>query len=230
MSGTIQSGAEMFSSHAVQSYSVQKKADRQDIHQMIKDAQEKVEKHKKSLELPKNSSRYGDTVMLAYSKLSRARNTAEVSSASGYARRQIAQLRSAKRSDPDNAERIQAAINQLQKAVNRAGKKRRDLEQEACSERRRARLEREHQMREAQRTKTELNRCRSMRLIKEHGYIREAEIDNRMQAHMAETRMELREQARQLSESVYASPEMVAQQYTAQTSDIVPAPEINIQV
>ena len=46
-------------------------------------------------QIPKNSRRYGDAAITAYSKLARARSAGEVDAASGYARRQIAQLRAA---------------------------------------------------------------------------------------------------------------------------------------
>ena len=49
--------------------------------------------------IPQNSQRYGDAALLAYSKLARARTLGDVDAASGYARRQIARLRAAKRGD-----------------------------------------------------------------------------------------------------------------------------------
>ena len=101
-----------------------------DLAEMMKEAREKAAEREEMFKLPKNSRRYGDTAIIAYSKLARARSLGEVDAASGYARRQIAQLRAAKRSDSDNADRIQAAINQLQKAVNRAGRKKREISQE----------------------------------------------------------------------------------------------------
>ena len=114
-----------------------------DLAEMMKDAREQIEQRKEQFKLPKNSRRYGDAAIMACSRLARARSPGEVDAASGYARRQIAQLRAAKRSDSDNAERIQAVINQLQKTVNRAGRKRRELSQERLEEKRQARLARE---------------------------------------------------------------------------------------
>ena len=78
--------------------------------EMMKDAREKAAEREKMFKLPQNSRRYGDAAILAYSKLAQARNLGQVDAAAGYARRQIAQLRAAKRSDSDNADRIQAAI------------------------------------------------------------------------------------------------------------------------
>lgn len=115
---------------------------------MMKEAQEKAAEREKMFQLPKSSRRYGDAAILAYSKLARARTAGDVDAASGYARRQIAQLSAAKRSDSDNADRIQAAINQLQKAVNRAGKKKRELNQEKLTAKRQAKLEKEKRTRE----------------------------------------------------------------------------------
>ena len=87
--------------------------------EMIRQAREKAQEHAERLKVPKDSARYGDAPMQAYARLRRARNRAEVGSATGYARRQIAQLKTALRQDPENAERIRAAIGQLQKAVAR---------------------------------------------------------------------------------------------------------------
>lgn len=107
--------------------------DQKTLAEMMQEAQEKAEKQKDQFKLPKNSRRYGDTAIIAYSKLARARSLGEVDAASGYARRQIAQLRAAKGSDSENAERIQAAINQLQKAVNRAGRKKGSSPRKSCA-------------------------------------------------------------------------------------------------
>ena len=66
-----------------------------------------------------------------------------------------------------------------------------------------------------------------MRTLREAGYMREAEIDNRLQGQLAATRMELREQARQLSEQLTASTEAAAREYAAQSA---PAPEAPVSV
>ena len=109
------------------------------------------------------------------------------------------------RQDPENADRIRAAIGQLQKAVTRANKKRRDLDREKLIKMRQARAAYQKQHRKAQQLKLELQRRQSMRVIREHGYMREAEIDNRLQDQLALTRMELQTQMQQLSASTAAS-------------------------
>ena len=187
-----------------------------DIYEMMRDAREKAEATREKFQsLKKGSTRYGDAPIEAYSRLARARKPAEVNAAAGYARRQIARLKAAKRQDPDNAKRIQAAINQLQKAVTRAGKKNRELDREKVSEARRKRLEEENRSREARRQKQELRRRQAARMLRESGYIREAEIDNRMQSHIAATQMELRSQAQALTASLQPSPEAAAAGYAA---------------
>lgn len=192
------------------------------LQEMLREAREKAQERRDALRL-KTPVRYGDAPIEAYARLSRARTPAEVSAASGYARRRIMQLKAAKRQDGENAEQIQAAINQLQKAVSRAGKKKNDLERERLDNSRRLKLERENQRRQAQRIKLELARRKAMRIIREGGYIREAEVDSRVQSHLAETRMELRAQAQALAEAVKPSLDAAAQQYTAQAAPS-PAP------
>lgn len=186
-----------------------------DLYEMMRDAREKADAVREKFQGLKAKPRYGDAPIEAYSRLARAKRPAEVTAAAGYARRQIARLKSAKRTDPDNAQRIQAAINQLQKAVTRAGKKSRELEREKTAQARQAKLAREKKTREAQRQRQELSRKQALRKIRESGYIREAEVDNRMQAHLAATRMELQKQARDLSASLQPPVETVAQQYAA---------------
>ena len=170
--------------------------------------------------------------MEAYARLARAKRPSEATAAAGYARRQIARLKAAKRTDPDNAKRIQAAINQLQKAVTRAGKKIRELDRERLDKARQEKLAREKKSREAQRQRLELRRKQAARIIRESGYIREAEIDNRMQAQLSATRMELQKQAQDLAASLQPSPEAVARQYAAGSAPVPEVPaggEINLQ-
>lgn len=200
--------------------------------EMMEEAKEKAGKREEMFKLPKNSQCYGDAAVIAYSKLARARSAGEVDAASGYARRQIAQLRAAKRSDSDNADRIQAAINQLQKAVNRAGRKKRELSQEKAAAKRKARLEREKRAREARRLDHQLKNRQTMRAYRESGYIQEAVTDNRLQDQLAAARMELREQLREMGASVQTSAETAAQQYTAAASsgtETAPTTEISVE-
>lgn len=206
----------------------QKEEEGKDLVEMIRDAQEKAEAQREAMKLPKSAARYGDAPLEAYARLARARNAAQVSSAAGFARRRIAQLRTALRQDEENAPQIKAAINQLQKALGRASKKKRDLNQEKIAETRRRKAQIQQREREAQRLKTELTRRRALRSIRENGYVREAEIDSRMQQHMAAVRMELRQQAQDLAK---AYPEAAGQyaQYAASTPAEAPAPQMDIQ-
>lgn len=200
-----------------------------DLTEMMKDAREQAAEREKMFQIPKNSRRYGDAAMIAYSKLARARSLGEVDAASGYARRQIAQLRAAKGSDCDNADRIQAVINQLQKAVNRAGRKKREISQEKLAAKRQARLEKEKRTREARRLRHQLRSKQAMRMIRESGYLREADVDNRMQDHIAATKQELRDQMDQLTESTQTAVDAAVQQYAAALAEPTPAPEISVK-
>ncbi len=192
------------------------------LYEMMRDAQEKIGAHKDRLKAAKPKVQYGDVPMIAYSRLSRARNRAQVNAAAGYARRQIARLKAAKHTDSDNAKQIQATINQLQKAVTRAGKKNRELDREKLAESRQKKLEAEHRTRQAQRERLELRRKQAARMLRESGYVREAEIDKRMQSHIAATQAELRNQAQSLSAAFQPSPEAVAQEYAAVQASAAP--------
>lgn len=189
------------------------------LYEMMKEAREKSEARKKLFKLSGNAN-YGNVPMMAYARLAKARTHADVNAAAGYARRNIFQLKAALRRDPDNADRIRAAIGQLQKAVSRAGKKRRDLDREGLAERRRTKAMEEDRRREAQRLRAELQRRRAMRSIRESGYLREAEIDNRFQLQMAMAREEYRLQAQSLPT---AAPEVAARQYLAMAEPPAPA-------
>ena len=199
------------------------------LHEMLKEAREKAEAQRERLKLPKNNAQYSAASMEAYARLARARTQSDVSAAAGYARRQIMRFKAAKAQDSENADRIQAAINQLQKAVARAGKKKRDLTKEDLLKARRIRKARENQRQAAQRIDLELRRRKSMRVIRESGYIREAEIDSRLQAQLAQTRMELRAQAQELSAATAASLDSAAQQYAAQSAP-ASAPSVSVDL
>lgn len=93
--------------------------------EMIQEAQEKAAAQREALKLPKNPTRYGDAPLEAYARLARAKSAAQVSSATGYARRRLAQFKTALRTDSENSAKIKAAINQLQKAVNRGRRRKR---------------------------------------------------------------------------------------------------------
>lgn len=191
------------------------KGEEKSIYEMMRDAREKAEARRDQFKAPKNT-RYGDAPLTAYAKLSRARTPGEVTAASGYARRQIARLQSALRDDPDNKERIQAAIRQLQKAVRRAGKKQKDIQREKLTEVRRKKALEEENRRGAARLRQELSRTRALRSIRESGYIREAEMDNRTQEQLSAAKLELRTQLQELSAATAGvSAAAAAHQYAA---------------
>lgn len=193
------------------------------------EAQKKAKEQKDKFKIPKNT-RYGDRAIEAYARLARARRASDVSAAAGYARRQIAQLQAEKRQDSENAPRIQATINQLQKAVVRAGKKKRDLNREQLTEARRRRAESKNQLQEAQRLRQELRRKQALRTIRERGYIKEAEIDNRHQEQMAATRAEFRAQLENLAGTGEpAAVQQYAAQLAADGSAPMAAPELSIE-
>lgn len=171
------------------------------LFEQMQQAREKAEKAREKYQLPKNARRYGDVPIEAYARLARARNAAQVSSAAGYARRQIFQLKAAKRQDPDHARTIQGAINQLQKAVNRAGKKRTELAREALAEKRRKKLAEEEQLQKARRLHRQLQNQRTMRMLRESGYIREAEADSRFHQQMDAEAAKLRAQYQEISDA-----------------------------
>ena len=70
-----------------------------------------------------------------------------------------------------------------------------------------------------------------MRSIREHGYFRECEIENRLQDQLQQTRTELRLQMQQLNGAYGTTPEMAAQQYAAAAvTGSAPAPSVDMQV
>ena len=192
--------------------------------EMIQEAQEKAAAQREALKLPKNPTRYGDAPLEAYARLARAKNTAQVSSATGYARRRLAQFKTALHTDSENSARIKAAFNQLQKAVNRGEKKKKELHQEKLTEARRANAAKEKREEKEQRLRQELRRRKSQRMLRESGYLREAEVSDRLAVNLTATQMELRQQAQALSASASTSVESAAQQYAAAgaSADSVP--------
>lgn len=187
----------------------------QTVAEMMKDARDKADARRDQFQRIKPKQRYGDAPIEAHARLARARSQAGVSAAASYARQKIAQLQSAKRTDSDNAQQIQGAINQLRKAVSRAGKKKQDLQKEQVAVKRQMKLAKEQKIKEARRQRQELRKKQAMRAIRESGYVREAEVDGRMQSYMAQTQLELRNQAQALSAKVEPSLEAAVQQYGA---------------
>ena len=195
-----------------------------DLLEMIRDAQEKAEAQREAMKLPKSSTRYGDAPLEAYARLARARSRMEVSAASGYARRRLAQFKTALRTDSDNAAKIKAAINQLQKAVNRGERKKRELDREHLTEVRRKRAAKEDLKEKERGLRQELLRRKSQRIIRESGYMREAEISDRLASQLTATQMELRQQAQDLAAATSASLEAAVQQYAAAAEPVPSAP------
>ena len=204
---------------------------RASITEMIQDAKEKADSQREKFKLAKATPRYGDAPLEAYARLNRARTVSQVGSAAGYARRRIAQLESAQRSDPDHADQIKAAVTQLKKAVSRAGKKKQAITREQLARARQKRMEKENKRREAQRIKQELRRSQAMRAIRESGYLRETEIANRQADQLTATKMELRAQAEQLGAAVHTSVDAAVQGYSAasQITAADAAPQVNVQ-
>ena len=157
--------------------------------EMIQEAQEKAAAQREALKLPKNAARYGDAPLEAYARLARAKSAAQVTSATGYARRRLAQFKTALHTDSENSARIKAAINQLQKAVNRGEKKKKELHQDRLTEIRRANAAKEEQKEKEQRLRQEIRRRKSQRMIRESGYLREADISARLASHLTATQM-----------------------------------------
>jgi len=186
----------------------------------MQEVRKKAEEQREKYKIPRNGAQYGSASVLAYARLARAKRPAEVTAAAGYARRRIFQLKAAKRQDSDNAKQIQAVINQLEKAVSRAGKKKRDLQREQISEARRKKLEAERQRQKALRLQQQLQRTKTARMLRESGYIREAEIDNRLHAQLAQTEMNLRAQAQSLSAAMAPATDAAIQQYATQASAV----------
>lgn len=161
--------------------------------EMMKEAREEAEALRKKFTLPKNGSRYSMAAVQAYAKLSRARSQADVSAAASYARRQLIQCKNALRQDSDNSQRIQAAIRQLQSAVARASRKKRDLETERIDEVRRTNALRRKEKKKAAQMKNQLNRKRTSRALRENGYLNGAVMDGMQQAQIAKARAEQQE-------------------------------------
>lgn len=209
-----------------QSLKKQREESRASLTEMIQDAKEKADAQREKFKLAKATPRYGDAPLEAYARLSRAKTQSQVSSAAGYARRRIAQLEAAQRSDPDHADQIRAAVGQLKKAVTRANKKKLEISREQLARARQKRMARENRRREEQRIKQELRRSQSMRAIRESGYFRETEVANRQADQLTATKMELRAQAEQLGVSATKSVDAAVQEYSAavETAAAVTAP------
>lgn len=204
--------------------------DSKTLAEMIKEAQERTDAHREALKrMPKGNAHYVDAPLEAYARLARAKTASQVDAASGFARRRIAQLRGSLHLDSENATKIKSAINQLQKAVNRGAKKKRDLNREQMIKLRKARSKEAERRRDL-----ELVRRRTQRMIRESGYLREADIAGRLAAQLTETQMELRSQAQSLAAANATSLETAVQQYAAEAASAgaetaAPAAAISVQ-
>lgn len=202
----------------------QREPEAKDLAEMIREAQEKADAQREAMKMPKNNTRYGDAPLEAYARLSRAKNAAQVNAASGYARRRLAQFKTALHTDSDNAAKIKAAINQLQKAISRGERKKSELNRERLMELRRKRAAEEERKDQERRLRQELRRRRSQRMIRESGYMKEAEISDRLATHLTATQMELRQQAQEVAAAATTLVETAAQQYaSAAASAAAPA-------
>lgn len=202
----------------------QKEEDGKTLVEMIRDAQEKAEAQREAMKMPKSSARYGDAPLEAYARLARAKSRTEVNAASGYARRRLAQFKTALHTDSDNAAKIRAAISQLQKAVNRGERKKRELDREHLTELRRKKAAKEERKEKEQRLRQELIRRKSQRIMRESGYMREAEISDRLATQLTATQMELRQQAQDMAAAASSSLEAAVQQYAAAAETAPAAP------
>ena len=122
--------------------------------------------------------------------------------------------------------------SQLQKAVTRAGKKKRDLQKEEFTEIRRKRLEAKRERGKALALRRELRKQQKLRMIREHGYIKEAEIDNHYQQEMAATRLEYQTQLENFA-GVPGTPVVTSDVAAVPAEGAAAAPvggELNIQV
>ena len=142
--GTVEEGL-------IQSMLREQEEQSKSLAEMIEAAQKKAAEQREALKLPKNNTRYGDAPLEAYARLARAKNKAQVNAASGFARRKLFQLKAALHSDSENAPTIRGAINQLQKSINRAERKKRELDREQLLDRRQAKARREKEEQKAKR-------------------------------------------------------------------------------
>lgn len=191
--------------------------------EMMKQAREQAEKLRKQFELPKNSGRYSLAAVEAYARLSRARSQTDVSAAASYARRQLAQCKSALRQGGGDTQRIQAAVRQLESAITRAGRKKRQLEEERLMERRQAKAERQHERKKATLLKYQLRRSKTLRRLRENSYISGAVMDGMQQAQLARQRQEQQLAAERAGVGTVTA-DAAAQRYLAQQSAFAPAP------
>lgn len=200
----------------------------QNILDQMEEARKKAQEMREKLKLPKNGTRYGLAAVEAYARLARARSQSQVSSAAGYARRQLGQMQTALRQDPENAGRIRAAIRQLQSAVTHASRKKRELEQERIDSARRARAKKERRPGKAKRIENEMRRKQEVRRVRDSGYVQNAVINAAQQEHIEQQRAAQREQLERIA-GLGSSASSAVEAYTAQAAPSTPVSAPMIQ-
>ncbi|MDE7243057.1 MAG: hypothetical protein K2O18_03640 [Oscillospiraceae bacterium] len=214
----------------IASFDPEEDEDYKTIKEMLEEARKTTDAYQKFLKDAKSrrTSNCGDTAIQAYARLARARTATEVDAATGYARRQIAYLKGLLSADDDNAPKVRAAINQLQKAVNRGAKKKSDLNREKRLAQQKAKSKAA-----AERQKQELRRRKTQRALRESAYMQEAHTANRLASQLTATRMELRQQAQDLAKAAQTSLDTALQQYTgtveAAAAPAASAPEVSVE-
>lgn len=153
------------------------------IAEAVLEARKKAEEQSDRFKIKRSATQYAYAPTEALARLRQAKTQSEVSSAAAYARRRLAQLKNALRLDSDNAGTIRSAMRQLEKIPLRASRKRQDLSREQLIELRRRKAQEEACRREELRLKQENTRRKSLRSIRETGYLHEASIERGMQAY-----------------------------------------------
>lgn len=193
------------------------------LQEMLREAQGKAEERREAFRV-KGNTRYGDAPIEAYARLARAQTQADVNAASGFAKRRIVQLKAALRTDEGSTNRIRAAMRQLQKVVDRSGRKKRELSQESIAQQRAKRRAEENRRQEELRLRAEQIRRKTMRILREGGYVSEAAISDRLatQADMSAASISGARPLGTTSNETGAA--AAAAQYTAMANP-APAPE-----
>ena len=81
----------------------------------------------------------------------------------------------------------------------------------------------------AKRLKHQLRSRQAQRVIRESGYLREAEMDNRIQAQLSAAKLELRQQMQELADKTQTTVDAAVQQYAAAAAEPAPVPEISVE-
>ena len=68
-----------------------------------------------------------------------------------------------------------------------------------------------------------------MRAMRESGYMREAQVDNRLQDQLSASRLEMRAQMQEVADRTQTSVDAAVREYAAASAEPAPSPEITIQ-